>query len=1694
MNGNRGITVGADGGTLAVAPAQTLAFNVSTAAGQIAGSGSLAINGPGTVSIATSFTGTTNANFTGPLAVNGGALVLYDGTTSGGAGGAFQSPPSLTLTGGIVHLEGTTSGNTTAHTGAGDLILNAGANEIAMDSTGSGTGFDSTFSVTSSWARNVGAGLFVNYAPTTREATYLSVAATVVNTNGILGYAVVTDSSGATGFATIGTSVDNNFSGLNIQRYSSATTLAAGSNSATTNFTNASSLTLTTASSIAANSLAITAPSTVNLGGASDVLTLTTGGLLLTGGASSITNGQIASAGPDLIVQQYGSAPLTISAVITGANALTVTGANAVSATGLNALASTTTGETVLSGANNYTGGTYLNTGTLALNNAAALGAGALVINGGALDNTSGSPITLSTYNNAQTWNSDFTFVGSNNLNLGTGAVSLGAVYNSAVLGTRTITVNANTLTVGGVISNSSMVGGLAKAGPGVLDLTAANLYTGPTTVNAGTLLLDFSAGGTASNILASSETLALGGGTLSLTGLGSATNSQTVANTVLNSGASTVALNQNGATSLTLAMGAISRGAGGTLNFSTAPSTTGIVATTAPTATTPSSILYTRRTAWATTGSGPSLDYATVNGSSQIVAYSGAFAAGANLANMVSANANYTSSAANTLSGSELALTGNTLQYTGAASTTEIGATASNSNTITLNGLMQAGTGALTIQDTGASASGGLKIGANQELVITGNTQNITIAAKILDSSPAGGALTYSGGGTLTLGSAANAYTGITTINSGTVAVSADASLGTAPGTFTANQLTLAGGTLQVATSFAMNANRGITVAPAGGTIGVAAGQTLTLNASTPAGVIAGSGPLTINGSGTVQINDTYAIANTFTTTNANFSGPLAINGGTLVLNDAVPTDQEYQAVFPALPSLTLTSGTLHLTGTASHNTTFSATMGNLILNAGADGIALDYVGDNASGYYSEMALSNNWTRNVGASLYVNITGDTAFGKIQPYLATNAPVATTNGILGYAVMTDTGGTGFATSSFLGFTGHFTGYPIQRYTGATTLAAGSNSATTNFTTATSVTNTVGGAWAANSLAITAASTVNLGGNTLTLTSGGLLSTAAASAITNGQITSAGPDLIVQQYGSGALTIGAGITGGIALTATGNGSTTVLSGVNTYTGATYINAGTLQIGGSGSLGSGNYAGAIANSGTLEYSSSAAQTLSGAITGAGALVKDTSASTLTLSATNTYTGLTTVNGGTLQLNATTATSNVLPSSNAVTLGGGTLALQGSLTSPGTVTQTVGVLTLAANTSSGVTLAEAGSATVASLTATSFAQSAGSTLYLNLASAGAGALTLGSTPAATVAPWAVVTDATGSGFGSINASHQLIRDVNTTVLTSTSNASVTDFSTNPLTDMWPASEIQRGGVLTLASGRSCHRLVVHYRGRDRRTGPQRPDAELRQQRSGHGRRQQLYDPGHRRRPTRRQRGRADHYPGRQRHAHDQHPDQRRRRRLDKDGQRRRGPRHGRPNLHRPDDRLRRDAATGRRRQPQQRQRPDHRRLGHVRSGRQCADPRHGHQQRHDHQQQRHADADHRRRLHRRRQLDRHDERHVDPSFVGHQHHRQLDQQRQSHPQRDRRRHDHARRLRQCTGTITNSGAGSAGQPLAGDRRQRHWGDSEQRHFELDALQRQHLRQRPEHYQRHGHRQHQQRRNRHRRRRPFHECDHFG
>jgi autotransporter-associated beta strand protein len=148
-------------------------------------------------------------------------------------------------------------------------------------------------------------------------------------------------------------------------------------------------------------------------------------------------------------------------------------------------------GTLVLNSPNTYTGGTTLNSGTLQIGVANALGSIANVtINGGSLD-TNGNSIAFGTLS-------------------GTG----GTITNSSTVPV-TLTVGAGdaTSTYAGSIQNGSATTSLVKTGSGAQTFAITNnSFTGGVTINSGTLIVSGAAGNTA---LGKGDVTILAGGTL---------------------------------------------------------------------------------------------------------------------------------------------------------------------------------------------------------------------------------------------------------------------------------------------------------------------------------------------------------------------------------------------------------------------------------------------------------------------------------------------------------------------------------------------------------------------------------------------------------------------------------------------------------------------------------------------------------------------------------------------------------------------------------------------------------------------------------------------------------------------------------------------------------------------------------------------------------------------------------------------------------------------------------------------------------------------------------------------------------------------------------------------------------------------------------------------------------------------------
>ncbi len=191
-----------------------------------------------------------------------------------------------------------------------------------------------------------------------------------------------------------------------------------------------------------------------------------------------------------------GPFPITVSNTITASptvinveatNNYTITGPGVIAGGG--SLIKSGSGTLALSGTNTYSGGTTIvvGGGTLAINyggngvNNSAIGTGPLTLNTGAiLDNTSGQAVTLLPPI-TQSWNDNWSFLGTASLNLGNGPVTLG---NGQVV----LTVVSNILEVDGQITDGGLGYGMQKQGAGTLTLSNLNTFSGGMDVEAGTL------------------------------------------------------------------------------------------------------------------------------------------------------------------------------------------------------------------------------------------------------------------------------------------------------------------------------------------------------------------------------------------------------------------------------------------------------------------------------------------------------------------------------------------------------------------------------------------------------------------------------------------------------------------------------------------------------------------------------------------------------------------------------------------------------------------------------------------------------------------------------------------------------------------------------------------------------------------------------------------------------------------------------------------------------------------------------------------------------------------------------------------------------------------------------------------------------------------------------------------------------
>jgi len=879
------------------------------------------------------------------------------------------------------------------------------------------------------------------------------------------------------------------------------------------------------------------------------------------------------------------------------ANSITITG-QVTGSGGLAAYQTQTAGSlvTLSNATNNYTGSTTVGGagGTL------KMGVANAIPSTSALTVASGSTLDLNGFN---------TSVGS--------LAGAGAVTNSGAAATVTAGGNNTSTTFSGVIQNGTGATALTKAGSGTLTLSGTNTYSGTTTVNVGTLAFMANQASTSGVTVASGATLSLSNNAAISNPTAGATS---ISGTVTGNG--TLYGYASGSTAMTIAGTAALNASGGTLTLSAnGANTSGIALNISGSLTTTGSVAMNLN---ASGGTG-SRRIMVLNGNTTINATSGTFTltgiqngsdvgllTGTNILtlggtqnwSMGSSFGNAWAGAGSVFNLTTLASAVINLNATGGIDTNLSGSTwtlgSGSSLTINRIGL----NGSFTIGGTGT---------LNASLPLTGNSTATTGTGDnpVINGVISGGfGLTKSGSGTLTL-SGANTYTGITTINAGTLQFAKQNSLYNATtASWTASNITVASGaTLAVNYGGAgefTSANIDTLIALGTATTGFKSGAIFGIDTSSGSQTYASN--ITNPNAGANAFGITKLGANTLTLTGTNtYTGATTVNAGTLAAGSASPLGSNSATTVS-------TGATLDLAGF--NISVGSLTGGGTVTNSNSAAKNLTIGGDNTSTTFSG-AIQNG-------------TGATSIIKV--------------------------GTGTLTLS-----------GTNPYTGATTVNAGTLKAGS---TAAFGSNII----FSNNPAVTIASgaVFDLAGfsNTVgTLIGAGTVTNSSATAVSLTLNTNNRNDTFtgVVQDGSGALSLiltGVG-TQTLSGVNTYTGSTTInfpsyliIGGSGSLGAGTY--AGTISNWGVSSF---------------TYSSSANQTFSGVISGGSGLVKDTSStSTLTLSGANSYTSTTTVNAGTLKAGSTTAlgTNSATTVANGATLDlAGFNVSIGSLAGAGTVT---------------------------------------------------------------------------------------------------------------------------------------------------------------------------------------------------------------------------------------------------------------------------------------------------------------------------------------------------------------------------------------------------------------------------------------
>jgi autotransporter-associated beta strand protein len=543
--------------------------------------------------------------------------------------------------------------------------------------------------------------------------------------------------------------------------------------------------------------------------------------------------------------------------------------------------------------------------------------------------------------------------------------------------------------------------------------------------------------------------------------------------------------------------------------------------------------------------------------------------------------------------------------------------------------------------------------------LTVGGNNSTTTYAGKLSGT----GSVTKSGMGTLTL-TGANTYTGATSVSGGVLVIGAGGAINgtTASVSDTGGGIVVSGGSLTASTASGIGNGAGLTVSS--GTVTYNGG--LTSDSNNGANIDVTGGTLTVNG--IVESREISYTSQAAVEAETGVDNGILVSGGTL--NDTGNLGIGTAGGANSSSSATITAGSFTVSGKTNitlnnggrwsilsiKGGTFTSTNtgagvviggvygganGDLYIAGGAASINTITFGDGAQTSGSDvlnltggslyvgsgglvagetsgtttnvitlnggtLGASSNWS----SSLAMTLGGST----IQTANAGGTPknITLSGALSGTGALTDTGG------------GTLTLSGANTYTGGATITGG----TVEFATTTSMpatgTVTVG---STGTLAVMVGSGTGLFTNSTSTTTNGSIGALLAgkggqgAAVTWSSGASLGLDTT---NATGGFTYAGNITtAGLGLTKLGTGTLT-LTGSNTYTSATTVNAGTLII--TGNLTSSSSV-SIASGATLNLTSGDNVATSGTITNGGTLVLGSGA---TLSSTGAFT-----NNGTLDL---------------------------------------------------------------------------------------------------------------------------------------------------------------------------------------------------------------------------------------------------------------------------------------------------------------------------------------------------------------------------------------------------------------------------------------------------------------------------